>query len=160
MLDWRCEEDLAEEWFALGGDNDDLQDFGGVFDSNCWCEMCRMSKHYVESEDVQVCIVNAATSLDIDQMQIDYTGFTGPCLGGKSVMTTQTEVDVQDAQVQVDLGFTGCHLVSGDLITTQKVDSMQAAVQTDAGPSKRTLGRRLRKKRVEGRWKQQPGDQA
>ena len=66
----------------------------------------------------------------------------------------------KDSEVQADLGFTGCHLVSGDLITTQKVDSMQAAVQTDGGPSKRTLGRRLRKKRVEGRWKQQPGDQA
>ena len=66
--------------------------------------MCRMSKHYVETQDVQVCIVNAATSLDLDQVQIDYTGFTGPFLGGKSVMATQTEVDVQDAQVQVDLG--------------------------------------------------------
>ena len=119
-----------------------------------------MSKHYVEAQNVQVCIVNAATSVDLDQVQIDYTGFKGPCLGGKSVIATQTEVNVQDAEVQADLGFTGCHLISGDLISTKTVDSMQAAVQTDGGPSKRTLGRRLRKKRVEGRWKQQPGDQA
>ena len=111
-----------------------------------------MSKHYVETQDVQVCIVNAATSLDLDQVQIDYTGFTGPCLGGKSVMATQTEVDVQDAQVQVDLGFTGCHLVSGDLITTQKVDSVQAA-EIYGGPSRRTLARRLRREKVDKKWK-------
>ena len=79
-----------------------------------------MCKHYVESEDVQVCIVNAATSLDMDQVQIDYTGFTGPCLGGKSVMATQTEVNVvQDAEVQVDLGFTGLCLGDNGLIATQ-----------------------------------------
>ena len=38
----------------------------------------------------------------------------------------------QDAGVQTDLqaevGFTGCHLICGDLMTTQKVD---AEVQTD-----------------------------
>ena len=160
MLDYRCPDDMVEEWIQLGGQYEDFNDFGGLFDSNCPCESCWMNKLYVESEDVQVCIVNPATSLDMDQVQIDYTGFTGPCLGGKSVMATQTEVDVKDAEVQVDLGFTGCHLVSGNLITTQKVDSTQAFVQTDCGPSKRTLGRRMRKKRVEGRWKQQPGDQA
>ena len=104
MLDWRCEDELVEEWLDLGGDNEDLQDFGGVFDSGCFCEMCRMSKHYVETQDLQVCIVNAATSLDLDQVQIDY-GFTGFCLGGKSVIATQTEGNlVQDAEVQVDLG--------------------------------------------------------
>ena len=42
----------------------------------------------------------------------------------------------QDAEVQTDwqadLGFTGCHLISGDLLTTQKGCSMQhAEVQTD-----------------------------
>ena len=32
MLDWRCEDELVEEWLELGGDNEDLQDFCGVFD--------------------------------------------------------------------------------------------------------------------------------
>ena len=96
---------------------------------------------------------NAATSLNLDNVSLaDCPGFTGPCLGGKSVIATQTEVDVQDAQVQVDPGFTGCHLVSGDLITTQKVDSVQAA-EIDGGPSRRTLARRLRREKVEKKWK-------
>ena len=69
-------------------------------------------------------------------------GFTGPCLGDKSLITTQKV----DAEVQTDpddLWFTGCHLIasSGDLMKTQ----------TKARLSK-TQARNLRRRKVIKMW--------
>ena len=91
-------------------------------------------------------MVNKVDSSQVNQMvaAANDPGFTGPCLGDKSLITTQKV----DAEVQTDpddLGFTGCHLIasSGDLMTTQT----EARLST-------TQARRLRKNRVEKKWKE------
>ena len=83
----------------------------------------------------------------------DDLGFTGPCIGDKSLITTH---NVDRCQAEVDyLGFTGPCLGDKSLIATHNVhiDSVQAA-EINGGPSRRTMGRRLRKEKVEGKWKE------
>ena len=79
----------------------------------------------------------------------------------------------QDAEVQADLGFTGCHLISGDLITAHiavQTDEVllgftgshlvngdliatQTEVDPDQGKKTKTQARNLRRRKIMKKWK-------